>query len=768
MGKTITKLAVVGAGTMGAAIAACGARAGLDVVLMVRGKGEETGRMRASKALDTLIKKGEMKGSCPERILSSVFCADMDKDAAVLKECDLVIEAVAETLAIKQSTMDFIFDNCGEDTVVGTNTSNISIADIAQNFPEDRQKRFMGIHFFNPVRYMDLVELIPHEKTPRETVLKVAKLINDKYGKTPIICKDEPGFIANRIGSMALTSVMNNTINMGYDFPTADALTGELIFRPKQGAFKLMDLVGLDICEHTVDYLSTADIPDFEKPYRNKPQVLLDIVAKGLLGNKTEAGFYKKVKSGKGTDRYVWDVSKLDYVPLQRVDIASIAGIKDKKERLSKMLFEDLPESAFVRKVVLEPLWLAMKVCDQISYGFADIDTAMRGGYNWIKGPFELCDYLGAEKILALMKKEGFDVPKWAEEKIKKDGAFYSGEEIKMAAPYITVADKQFKTIIENDDAILKDMGDGVALFSMKTKANTISMGSADLMLEAAREVEKCECFKAMVISNPGPNFGAGANLAQVGQTILAGQLDTLEKSVKCLQDANMTIKYLKKPVVVAANGQALGGSAEIVLHAGRVVAGQELYAGLVEMGVGLVPSGGGCKELLFRATRGLEYGQMSAIITELDKIVLPIAQAKFSMSAEEAFANNYLRRGDVIVPKAAAVLEKAKTYAIALAECGWKAPVKGTVTASGEHGYTHLMATVNVMLSGKFMTEYDAVIVEKLARIFSGGDALSGEQITEDDVLYLERKAFMELCRNEKTHERIKGMLETGKPVRN
>lgn len=767
MGKTITKLAVVGAGTMGAAIAACGARAGLDVVLMVRGKGEETGRMRASKAIETLVKKGEMKGSCPERIKANVFCADQDRDAAVLKECDIVIEAVAETLSIKRSTMQFIFEHCGENTVVGTNTSNISIADIAAEFPEDWQRRFMGIHFFNPVRYMDLVELIPHSKTPDETVKAVAKVMNDLYGKTPIICRDEPGFIANRIGSMALTSVMNTTVNMGYGFAFADALTGELIFRPKQGAFKLMDLVGLDICEHTVDYLSTAAIPDFEKPYRNRPQVLSDIVALGILGNKTNGGFYKKVKGAKGTERYVWDYNKKEYVALERVNIESIAGIKDKKERLCAMLFTDLPESAFVRRVVIEPMWLAMMLCEQISFGFEDIDTAMRGGYNWIKGPFELCDYIGAGRMLELMKKEGYEVPAWVEEKIAKDGSFYTAASVK-ALPYLSLSDPSFKTVAENSDAALKDMGDGIALFTMKTKANTISMESAELMLEAAAEVEKCNCFKAMVIANPGANFGAGANLAQVGQTILAGQLDVLEKSVKCLQDANMAIKYLKKPVVAAASGQALGGSAEILLHAGRVVASQELYAGLVEMGVGLVPSGGGCAELLFRATEGLEYGQMSAIISALDKIVLPIAQAKFSMSAEEAFRNNYLRRGDVVVPKAAAVLEKAKLYAATLADCGWIAPVKGTVTASGEHGYTHLMATVNVMLNGRFMTEYDAVIVEKLARIFSGGDALSGEQITEDDVLYLERKYFMELCRNVKTQERIRGMLTTGKPVRN
>lgn len=767
MGKTIVKMAVVGAGTMGAAIAACGARAGLDVILMVRGKGEESGRVRANKAIEALLKNGEMKGSDPERIRRGVFCADMVQDAAMLGGCGLIIEAVAETLSIKRSTMDFIFNNCAGDAIVGTNTSNISIADIAAEFPEDWRRRFMGIHFFNPVRYMDLVELIPHSETPAETVEAVRALMNDRFGKTPIICKDEPGFIANRIGSMALTSVMNATTDMGYGFARADALTGELIYRPKQGAFKLLDLVGLDICMHTVDYLSTARIPDFEKPYRNKPEVLSDIVALGYLGNKTDGGFYKKLKGPKGAERFVWDAAKKDYVPLERVSVDSVAGIKDKRERLRTMLFTELPESAFVRRVVLEPLWLSMMICGDISHGFEDIDAAMRGGYNWIKGPFELCDLIGAKELLELMAREGYEPPKWAKEKIERDGGFYAGAAA-ARSPYISLPSAARRVVMENSDAVLTDIGDGVACFSMKTKANTISMDSAKLMLEAAREVESCDCFKAMVIANPGPNFGAGANLVQVGQTILAGQLDMLEKSVKCLQDANMAIKYLKKPVVCAAQGQALGGSAEIMLHSGRVVAAQELYAGLVEMGVGLVPSGGGCAELLFRATQGLEYGQMTAIIAEIDKLVLPIAQAKFSMSAEEAFRNNYLRRGDVIVPKAAALLDKAKRYAIALADCGWLPPVKGTVTASGENGYTHLMATVNVMLGGRMMTEYDAVIVEKLARIFSGGDALAGEQISEEDVLYLERKSFMELCRNEKTGERIKGMLATGKPVRN
>lgn len=761
MEKTIRKLAVVGAGTMGAAIAACGARAGLDVVLMVRGKGEESGRVRAAKAVEAIIKKGEMKGTDAIRIKGSLVGADMEKDAAVLKECDLVIEAVAETLSIKRSTMEFIFSNCAEHTIVGTNTSNISIADIAANFPADWQKRFMGIHFFNPVRFMDLVELIPHSLTRESNVKKVRALMNDRYGKSPIICKDAPGFIANRIGSMAITSAVNAVQAFGYPVNKADALTGDLIFRPKQGAFKLLDLVGLDIAEHTCDYLSTADIPECEKPYRNKPEILSDIVSRGYLGNKTGGGFYKKVKGPKGTLRLMWDYEKGEYVPTERFTVESVAGIKDKREKLRAMLFTDLPESEFVRRVVLEPLWLAMTICDEISHDFRDVDTAMRGGYNWTKGPFQIIDLLGASDVFALMKAKGFEVPAWAEAKIAADGAFYS-------APAVLKAEAKPAVILANDDAVLTDMGDGVACFSLKTKANTYTIPAGELLLAAAKEVEGSECFKAMVVSNPGPNFGAGANLMAVLGAISAGQYDALEAGVKAFQDANMALKYLKKPVVVAAQGQALGGSAELVLHAGRVVAHQELYAGLVEIGVGLVPSGGGCKEMLFRATEGLKYGQMAKIISAIDEIVLPVAQASFSMSADDAFRTGYLRRGDIIVPKFSDVPAKAKLYASALADCGWLPPAKYTVTAAGENGYTHLMATARVMLDGRMMTPYDAVIVEKLARIFSGGDALAGEQITEEDVLYLERKAFMELAHNEKTVERIKGMLTTGKPVRN
>lgn len=761
MEKTIRKLAVVGAGTMGAAIAACGARAGLDVVLMVRGKGEESGRVRAAKAVENIIKKGEMKGTDAVRIKGSLVGADMEKDAAMLADCDLVIEAVAETLSIKRSTMEFIFSNCAEHTIVGTNTSNISIADIAESFPAHWQERFMGIHFFNPVRFMDLVELIPHSLTKESHVKKVQALMRDRYGKSPIICKDAPGFIANRIGSMAITSAVNAVQDFAYPVNKADALTGDLIFRPKQGAFKLLDLVGLDIAEHTCDYLSTAEIPECEKPYRNKPAILTDIVSRGYLGNKTGGGFYKKVKGAKGTERLMWDYEKAEYVPTERVVIESIAGIKDKRERLRAMLFTQLPESEFVQRVVLEPLWLAMTICDEISYGFKDVDVAMRGGYNWTKGPFEIIDLLGASDVFALMKERGFEVPAWAEAKIAADGAFYS-------APAVIKSEAKAPVILSNDDALLTDIGDGVACFSLKTKANTYTIPAGQLLLEAAREVEGSECFKAMVVANPGPNFGAGANLMAVMGAITTGQFDALEAGVKTFQDANMALKYLKKPVVVAAQGQALGGSAELVLHAGRVVAHQELYAGLVEIGVGLVPSGGGCKELLFRATEGLKYGQMARIISAIDGIVLPVAQASYSMSADDAFRTGYLRRGDIIVPKFADVPAKAKLYASTLADCGWLPPAKHTVTAAGENGYTHLMATVKVMLEGRMMTEYDAVIVEKLARIFSGGDALAGEQITEDYVLYLERKAFMELAHNEKTLERIKGMLTTGKPVRN
>lgn len=766
MSKTIRKLAVVGAGTMGAAIAACGARAGLDVVLMVRSRNGESGKVRAAKAVEEIVRKGEMKGSDETRIRAAVVCADMQQEAALLADCDLVIEAVAENLAVKQSTVAFIFDNASPDTIVGTNTSNISIGSIAEGMDRDRQRRFLGIHFFNPVRYMDLVELIPHAETEEEILTRVCTLISDRFGKTPIRCKDAPGFIANRIGSMALTSIMNATTDMGYSFAKADALTGDMIYRPKQGAFKLLDLVGLDISVHTVDYMAEADIPEYEKRFRNRPEVLCDIVSRGFLGNKTGSGFYMKKKGPEGTERFVWDYRNTQYVPLTREKVTSLAELRDRKERLRGLLFGDFPETPFLRRVVLEPMWLAMKNADEISWDFRDIDAAMRGGYNWVKGPFELCDLLGAKDILALMEAQGLEPPVWAREKIDRDGAFYAGSALPTAA-YLQLTDYK-AVIMENKDAALCDLGDGVALFSLRTKANTYTIPAAQLMLAAAEEVERSEAFRALVVCNPGPNLGAGANLYEVAAAIETGQFEMLEKGVEVFQNANLRLKYLKKPVVVAAKGQALGGSAELMLHAGCVVAHQELYAGLVEMGVGLVPSGGGCAELLFRATQGLQYGQMARIIQEIDDLVLPIAQAKYSMSAEEAQKNLYLRPGDFIIPKADSLLEQAKATALRLAAASWRAPVRGTVTAAGESGYTHLMATVNVMLQGRMMTPYDAVIVEKLARIFSGGDALAGEQICEEDVLLLERKAFMELCHNEKTLERIKGMVATGKPVRN
>lgn len=763
MDKTITKIAVCGAGVMGTAIAACGARAGLDVVLLdpvtINGV---PGHVRAKEAVTMICKKGTMKGSDTRRIKAGIVCPEWEKASEYLQDCDLIVEAVLETLEVKRSTMTDLFNACGPETIIGTNTSNISIADIAEEFPEDWQRRFMGIHFFNPVRYMDLVEVIPHAKNEEATIKAIEEFLINVYGKTAIRCKDEPGFIANRIGSMALTSVMNATLEMGYTFPKADALTGDLIFRPKQGAFKLMDMVGLDICDHTCAYMSTAKIPEYEKPFRNRPETLAELIANGTLGDKTKAGFYKR---GKGL-KAVWDREKKEYVPYERETIESIKGMKG-VERLRAMLFTDLPESPFVRKILIDPLWLAMMACEDISYGFSDIDDAMRGGYSWLKGPFQIVDEIGPKEFIDLMKKEGYEVPKWVEEKIAADGKFYAGAHAH-SSPYLMLNDPKFNVIEETEDAVLKDIGDGIACFSLKTKANSCTIGGAKMMKAMAEEIEKSKAFKAMVIANPGANFGVGANLGQVGEAIMAGNFDELEESVKTFQEANMAIKYMKKPVVAAANGKALGGSAEILLHCDRVVAPLEIYAGLVEMGVGLVPSGGGCAELLFRKTEGLKYGQMAQIISKIDEILLPVAQAQFSMSAEDAMKRGYMRRGDAIIPKQAQVFEKAKKMACALAECGYLPPVKGTVTAAGEHGYTHLMATVNVMLNGRMMTPYDAVIVEKLARIFTGGDALSGEQITEADVLYLERKAFMELCHNEKTQERIKGMLMTGKPVRN
>lgn len=763
MENNIFKLAVVGAGTMGASIAANGARAGLDVILMVRGKGDESGRARADKAIKTIVSKGEMKGSAEKRILAGVTPADMDEDASLLADCDLVIEAVAENLDIKQKTISQIFRNAGEHTVVGTNTSNISIASIEEGFCEDWQKRFLGIHFFNPVRYMELVELIPGELTDKDVVVRLSDFIKSRIGKSPIVCKDAPGFIANRIGSMALMSVMNATYQFGYTVAKSDALTGDLIFRPRQGTFRLLDQVGLDICEHTSDYLVSAPIPEWEKPYRVKPAILCGLLERGFLGDKTGCGFYKKEKTVAGKQILMWDYKENTYIPSKKETVESLTGVKGGVERLRKMLFGKLPESAYVRKVVLEPLWLAMAVRDEISFCLEDIDTAMRGGYNWVKGPFELCDLIGAEDVLNAMREDGLEPPAWAVEKIGKDGRFYSG----CGAPAsMSVSGKN--VLLENDAAVLRDIGDGIACFSLKTKANTYTGPAAELLLEAAKEVQSSRLLKGLVINNPGPDFGAGANLNEVLGCIKEDRFDELENSVAKFQKANLAIKYMKKPAVCAVKGRALGGSAEMLLHAGRVVSAKELYAGLVEMGVGLVPSGGGCAELLFRGTTGLEYGQTAYILDALDKLIFPIAQAKFSSSAENALKNGYLKDCDVIISNTADLADRAKATAVYLADNGWLAPVHGTAIAAGEAGYSHIMASAHVMLEGRMMTKYDGVIVEKLARIFTGGDALMGEKLTEEDIMELERKAFMELCHNEKTVERIQGMISTGKPVRN
>ena len=806
--KRIHKVAVLGAGTMGARIAAHFANAGVPSYLLdiVPPDADGSARNKIAAAGLEAAKKSKPAALFEPELARLVTIGNFEDDLKRLSEVDWIIEAVVENLEIKRALLEKVEAMRKPGTIITTNTSGLPVAKIAEGFSDDFRKSWFGTHFFNPPRYMRLLEIIPTPETDPAAIEAVAHFSDVNLGKGVVFAKDTPNFIANRIGTFSVLNVMRLMQEMDLSVEDVDALTGDAVGWPKSATFRTIDLVGLDILGHVVGNMEkaggqeslphTSPLPDFYK----------QMLERKWLGDKAKGGFYKKVKSGDGKEdeRLALDWKTLEYRPRQKprfpaLDMAK--NIEDPGVRLRTVLgLEGSPQKgdragAFLWSM-LSDLWnYSANRVREISDSIVEIDHAMRLGFNWKLGPFELWDAAGVDATVARMQKEGHTVSANVEQLIaggKKSwylddpqagsGRVYFDlrtakyEAVKVSAGVwsVEVAKKSKGVVKKNSGASLVDLGDGVACIEFHSKMNSLGGDIVSLISHTLKPNGPGDGFDAFVITNDADNFSVGANVMLLLMSVQEEEWDEVDLAIRQFQDMTQAIKFSPKPVVVAPFGLTLGGGTEITLHAAASQPHAELYAGLVEVGVGLLPGGGGCKEMLLRALDSaatIRPGRVESIelIEAMKKAFEIIATGRVATSAHEARSLGFLHESDNITMNRERVLADAKARALELVHSGYEPPqARADVPAPGENVLAALRLGVHIMRQGEYISDHEVKIATKVAEVLCGGNVTSGTPVSEQYILDLEREAFKSLCGERKTQERIQYTLKTGKTLRN
>ena len=800
---SIERAAVLGAGTMGAQIAAHLANARIRTLLLdipppeltpeekAQGLTLESKQVRDRIARNglTAAKNAKPAAFFAPELSSLVTVGNFDDNLAQLKECDLVVEAVVENLEIKRKLFERVEQHRRPGSIVASNTSGIPIHLLAEGRSEDFRQHFLGVHFFNPPRYLHLVEIIRTEWTKPEVSCFIFGFLDQRLGKGVVPAKDRPNFIANRIGTFGALHTIRTMLEDGYTIEEVDKMTGPAVGRPKSATFRTFDLVGLDVFTHVIKNLHEALAEDEEREMFVAPQFLLNMVERGTLGNKTKGGFYQKQKGAGGTQYYVIDPLTFEYRPSQKAKLPALdtaKNIDDTAERIKTLVWGKERVGAFLWKTFSRTLRYSGNRIPEIADTVVEVDRAMRWGFGWELGPFEVWDAIGMEKSVTRMKAEGQAVPANVE-KMLASGAtsFYKKENGQQfyfdfaSSHYATLADppgvivlKSLKdrsgVIRRNPGASLIDLGDGVACLEFHSKMNAIGGDNLQMLKFALGEVEKN--FVGLVVGNQGTNFSVGANLMLMLMEAQDENWEDLDMMARAFQSSTMSLRYSPKPVVVAPFQLVFGGGCEMVLHADRVRAAAETYIGLVEVGVGIIPAGGGTKEMLLRSLDSIPKGVDDADPFPFVKRAFEtIALAKVASSAEEARALGFLRDEDSISMNTDRLIADAKKEVLALAASGYVQPEPRTdILALGLPALATLKLGVHQMKRAGFISDHDAEIGEQLARILTGGDLNHQTRVSEQYILDLEREAFLSLIGKRKTQERIAHMLKRGKPLRN
>ena len=801
MNRHIKKVAVLGSGVMGSRIACHFANIGCDVLLLdiapkellpqeeKKGLSLESNLVRnwiVNQSLETAVKSNPSpiyRKSFASRIQTGNFDDNM-KDIA---NCDWVIEVVVERLDIKHIIFEQVEKFRKPGTLISSNTSGIPIHMMLEGRSDDFKAHFCGTHFFNPPRYLQLLEIIPTPSTNPEVVDFLMNYGSTFLGKKTVLCKDTPAFIANRVGVYGIMALFHTVEEMGLTVEEVDKLTGPVLGRPKSATFRTCDVVGLDTLVHVANGLKANCPNDEEKALFELPSYVSKMVENGWLGSKTNQGFYKKVKNEKGKSEILTlDLNTLEYRPAQKAKFATLEmtkSVDDLKAR-TKMLFAGKDKAGeFYRKLFGGLFAYVSNRLPEISDDLFKIDDALKAGFGWEIGPFETWDIIGVEAGIKLIEAEGRIVPSWVKEMVASGvTSFYASSNgnkqyyDQTTKAYKVIPGTENLVILDalradnkvwgNSDSTVVDLGNGILNLEFHTKMNTIGGGVIEGINKAIDLAEKE--YKGLVISNTGQNFTAGANVAMIFMLAVEQDIDELDFAVKVFQDAMMRVRYSNIPVVIAPHNLTLGGGCEMSMHADKVVAHAELYMGLVEFGVGLIPGGGGSKEFAKRLSEELKAGDIKT--NRLRQRFLTIGQAQVSKSAYEAFDLGYLREGiDEVVVSRDLQLTRAKQACLELADAGYIAPKRGkNVTVMGQEGLGLIYVGANSMLSGKYMSEHDGVISEKLGFVLCGGDLSENTVVSEQYLLDLERKAFVELCMQRKTLERLESLVKNGKILRN
>lgn len=784
--RSIRQVAVLGAGVMGAQIAAHLASAGLQVTLF-----DLPGENGPNDLVDNALKRLRKLKPSPLAstvILNAISAANYDRDLALLRDQDLIIEAVAERRDIKQALYEKVGGHLKPGALFVTNTSGIPIGELSRALPSAVRPRFCGVHFFNPPRYMHLVELIPHADTDEAVLDRLEEFLTSGLGKGVVRAKDTPNFIGNRVGVFAILAVLHHAERLGLPLDLVDRLTGTGIGRPKSATLRTADVVGLDTMKHVVDNLADSLNDDPWRDYFKLPNWMERLIEQGALGQKSGAGVYRKTQAG----IEVLEPSEGRYRAVRSQLIEPVRDAlksKDAKVKYEMLRSIDHPQAHFLRSVFLDLFHYSACMLDQIAHSARDVDLAMRWGYGWELGPFETWQLIGWRTVATELEHaiesgstmRDVPLPRWVPEREAihtAEGSWdaalskfvppsnhpvYARQIFRERVAGEGEATPERKVVYENPGVRLWSLEDGVAVLGFKTKGHTIGPDVLDGIKASLDIVERK--FKGVILWQDSEPFSYGANLKEIGEGVASGALDVAEL-IGDFQKTSLALRYSPVPTVAAVRGLALGGGCEFLLHCDRVVAAMESYIGLVEAGVGLVPAGGGTKEMALRAAQSADQGWLFNRIAQRFEL---IGKARVATSALEAQELGFLRGSDVIVMHRDELLHVARYQVIAMYEAGYRPPEpKQAIPVMGQTGIATIQAQLVNLLEGAFISEYDFELGTRIAEIMCGGRVNEGEIVSESYLLALERRHFLELLQQDKTRQRIEHTLKTGKPLRN
>jgi 3-hydroxyacyl-CoA dehydrogenase len=792
MNRKINKVAVLGSGVMGSRIACHFANIGVEVLLLdivPKEAADSENPKERNKIVNDALQFALKSNPSPiysKSYIKRIATGNFDDDLAKIASCDWIIEVVIENLKIKHQVFTNVEKYRAPGTLITSNTSGIPIHLMLEGRSEDFQKHFCGTHFFNPPRYLKLMELIPSPKTD-SSVIEFLEDYGQRYlGKTTVVCKDTPAFIANRIGVYSIMALFHNVKEMGLTVEEVDKLSGPVMGRPKSATFRTCDVVGLDTLVHVANGVKDNCKDDESNDLFTIPDYVAKMVEKGWLGSKTKQGFFKKVKGEDGKSKILTlDLETLEYRDKKRAKFATLEmtkSIDNLKERTKVLAAGKDKAGEFYRKSFYGLFAYVSNRIPEITDAIYKIDDALNAGFAWELGPFATWDVLGVEKTLAKMEEAGIKVNAWVKEMLEAGcPSFYKIE--KGIKYYYDIETKEYKvipgseallsletlrdenTIWKNSGTTIVDLGDGIINIEFHTKMNTIG-GEVIEGINKAIDLAEKE-YRGLVISNDGEHFSAGANVGMIFMMAVEQEYDELDFAVRAFQNTMMRVRYSSIPVIVATHNLALGGGCEMSMHADKVIAHAETYMGLVEFGVGVIPGGGGSKEFALRASDEYKDGIR---LNVLRNRFLTIGQAQVATSGQEAFELGYLREGiDEVIVSRAHQLTHAKQAALNMANKGYTKPIKrNNIKVLGKEGLGIVYVGANTMKSGNFISEHDQLISEKLGVVLCGGDFSTPTKVDEQYLLDMERKAFLELCTEKKTLERLQSIITTGKVLRN